>query len=449
MELKNFFLTLSIILSLFTSLGIFLGSEKKSRRKIVFLILSILFSSIYSGSILIFQNLSPENSFLTQPLSFFIFLSPLLMDIFLLEFLLSEHKILRMTSLGISLIYFIIISVVLLNNPSLFYIDFSLSTAGNSITITNDFLYCSYIGFFVLYTLALIIAALPHLKNFRITSVKDEIIVVGIGIFLLRVAMLIFGMILPLKNSNYLWLAPTMTALMVVLAYYAILKHQIIVISKKWLKFTSYVVLITTAAATYMLLFYIIVTYLFKLKNLSSEIFILNFIMVAILFLILPILNEFSQFIHSLIKKDEEYLAYLIKRMNKMYTNIDADKLANFVAKNLHFSYIGIVIDGKIHGSKTENFEKSDIALITALAKPEHGAWQKLDEGTKLMLSSHKIAAVAAMRDAKGGVFGQMLVGLPRGKDELDKSDLEQLEQIVNLIAAMIDSRAKKSTQHK
>ncbi|MBR1801696.1 hypothetical protein IJ768_00500 [Candidatus Saccharibacteria bacterium] len=243
--------------------------------------------------------------------------------------------------------------------------------------------------------------------------------------------------------SSILFFIPIAMGLLLILCYYAILRHNFILLSKKSLKFISYVVIVTTAAAAYMLIFSAIVTFLFKIERLSSEIYILNFLMITILLFILPITHEISQSVHSFIIKDEEYLVHLFGRMSKMYAHADADKLAKFVARNLHLTYVGIVIDKKVHGSKNLDFSSAEIKLIKNLRDPEHDVWQELDSGTKIMLENHKIAAVAAMRESKGKTFGQMLIGLPRGKNELEKADREQIAQIVNFIAAMIDSRSK------
>ena len=52
------------------------------------------------------------------------------------------------------------------------------------------------------------------------------------------------------------------------------------------------------------------------------------------------------------------------------------------------------------------------------------------------------INAVAELQDAKGKTFGQILVGKPQGKMGFERRDLIQLEMIVNLVAAMIDTKA-------
>ena len=274
-------------------------------------------------------------------------------------------------------------------------------------------------------------------------SVKKELLITSLGVAALRIIMLVLFTIVPLSHFGYIWFAPIMISLMLVLGYYAILKCQVIVLSKKWLKFLSYVVIITTAAASYMLIFYLIINVLFKIHNLSTEVYILNFLMVTILFIIMPIVSEVGGFVHTLIKRDDEYLAYLLKKMNKMTTEVDADELAEFIAKQLKFEYVGIVIGKKVHGPKSESFTDAEIKTIIALKNPEHGIWQELDSGAKNILYSHKVEAVAAMRDARGRVFGQMLIGTPRGKNDLSQKDLYELNQIVNLVSAMIDSRAK------
>ena len=50
------------------------------------------------------------------------------------------------------------------------------------------------------------------------------------------------------------------------------------------------------------------------------------------------------------------------------------------------------------------------------------------------------LKAVAELKNAKGKAFGQLIVGKPNGKTSFERRDLVQLEMIINLVAAVIDS---------
>ncbi|MDO4967455.1 MAG: hypothetical protein Q4E70_01665 [Candidatus Saccharibacteria bacterium] len=443
MQLKNFIMILSAITMLLSGFCILVGSRKKERKFTKFYFLSVFFGTIYTISILAFLNLPLNTGAAVKYLGYGIFLAPVLMDIFLLSYILYPFKLFRGFSVFLATLFFLFISFILTFDTADFYNGFSLSTDGNSFNIVSGPIYLSYILFFVISSVFMIIGLLLRAKQIRSLNTKHGLIFLTISGALLRILMVVFGIILPFIKFELIYLSPIMLSLMVILDYYAVLRFQILMLSSRALKVLSYVILVTTAGTAYMLIFYAIITFLFKIRGLSTEIYILTFIMVTILLLILPIMSEVLSFIRSLILKDQVYLAYLLKKMNKMSGKVDADALAEFLASNLHFNYVGIVIGKKVHGSKVEEFSEFEISELNALAEPERGVWQKIDAGTQKILDEHKIKAVAAMFDAKGNVFGQILVGEPTGKEGFERRDLAQLELVINLVSAMIDSRAK------
>lgn len=304
--------------------------------------------------------------------------------------------------------------------------------------------YFGFVIFFMVSSVLMILGTVLRIKNYRSRSAKISLILLTATSAVLRiltVAFCLFSLIYPAYFA-YIWAAPIALALMAIIDYYAVLKYRVIELSSKSLKLLSYVIIIATAGVVYMLIFYAIITFLFKIQGLSTEIYILTFIMVTILLLILPVMSEVLYFIRSLVLKDQFYLGFILKKLNKMSGHTDADEIADFLAGNLHFSYVGIVIGEKVHGPKKEQFTASELEKINQLAEPERGVWQDIDPDTKKILDDHNIKAVAAMFDAKGNVFGQILVGSPSGKAGFEKRDLAQLETIINIVSAMIDSRA-------
>ena len=443
MQLINFVLIIGLIVMFLSGLCMFIGSRKKERKFTKFYLLASIFGSIYTLSVIIFMNLSPRDNGLVPILGLGIFLAPVLTDIFILAYVLHPYKIFQKISIILSTIYFLFISFILIFDTSDFYSGFTLSTDGNSFNIVPGPVYLSFIIFFCLTSLLLILGILLRTKTLKSLSLRHGIILLAIFGAILRFLQIIFGSVVLTNHFGLIWLSPIALMLMAIFDYYAVLRYNVIRISSKSLKILSYVIIIATAGVAYMLIFFTIITFLFKIRGLSTEIYILTFIMVTILLLILPIMSEVLHFIRSLILKDQIYLGYILKKLNKMSGHADADELAEFLALNLHFSYIGILIGKKVHGSKLEDFSDFEIKEINKLAEPERGVWQDIDSGTQIILDNHKIKAVAAMFDAKGNVFGQVLVGTPIGKDGFDKRDLIQLETIVNIISALIDSRAK------
>ena len=194
-----------------------------------------------------------------------------------------------------------------------------------------------------------------------------------------------------------------------------------------------------------MAIFYFIFVHIFKFEDLSETILVLNYIMIVVVMILFPVVNEVTNFINGLIRHGQVNLTFVIKKMNRMATeDVDLDMLAKFLARNLHFNYIGFIVGGKLYGSKPLMVKKSELKPLTDLGDPEYGIWQELDGAAGVFCDNFEIKAVAELRDAKGKSFGQILVGKPLGKMGFERKDLIQLEAIINLVAAMIDTKAEK-----
>ena len=166
--------------------------------------------------------------------------------------------------------------------------------------------------------------------------------------------------------------------------------------------------------------------------------------MITIMMIMLPIIYELSGRVRAMVQADQIDMTSLIRKINKMAPeNTKRPALARFIAEKMHFSYIGLVVKGRLYGSKKLKLPEKEINRIMKLGRPEDGVWQKYNLDIQAMLRGHEIYAVGALRDAKGHVFGQMLVGRPLGKRDFERQDLIQLEMVVNLIAALIDTGAR------
>lgn len=244
--------------------------------------------------------------------------------------------------------------------------------------------------------------------------------------------------------ANVQWLGPIIICLSIALLYYAILSRKIIALKTLPLRFLSYVVIMSSAAVIYMVILNVIVYWIFKIRSAPTEIMVLSFIMMVIVMVLLPIIYELSGKVRAMVQADQVDMTSLIRKINRLAPeNTKRPALARFIAQQMHFSYIGLVIKDRLYSSRELKLPEEEIHRIMKLGRPEQGVWQKYNLDVQAMLRGHDIYAVAALRDAKGHVFGQMLVGKPLGKADFERQDLIQLEMVVNLIAAVIDTGAR------
>ena len=224
--------------------------------------------------------------------------------------------------------------------------------------------------------------------------------------------------------------------------FYSTMKYRMIAISSRWLQTFAYGVLVTVGAVIYILIFYIIFTALFKGPNPSGAILVLNFLMIVIVLLLLPVLNEVRATFRSMIMVGQVDIAYVIKKLNKLAAkNVDLRELAAFLADHLHFAYIGFIVNGRLYGSKALALSAEELEAITHLRSAGRGeVWQEPNKAVQKVLDDLDLKAVAELRNAKGRPFGQLLVGKPLGKTSFERRDLIQLEMMINLVATVIDS---------
>ena len=251
---------------------------------------------------------------------------------------------------------------------------------------------------------------------------------------------LIFNLILPLWTWDYVWIGPLAVSTTIIAFYYSILRYHAIGLYSRWLKVLTYIVIIATSAVIYMIIFNIIFAALFKGSTPSTEVIVLNFIMILIIFLLAPAMNEINMIIQSLMSNQKINMLYIIKKLSKVSPHgTDIKELASFLAEYMHFEYIGFLIDGIVYGSDNRIIPADSIKMTEGLGNPEHGVWQEFDESTEVWQKLN-FSAVAALRTASGKTYGQVMVGKPRGKKSFTRRDLVQVETIINLTSVIIDS---------
>lgn len=243
--------------------------------------------------------------------------------------------------------------------------------------------------------------------------------------------------------EEYSYVFYLIAAVVAFVTYLEVIKYRFFDVRNAIVKVWNYVTLASCAVIVYVIFYYFIAKELFHF-HVNSDAIAINMIMILILVVILPILNGLNTAINARVLVQRVDLTYVIKRLNFLAThNVKLASLAAFLAKNLHFKTVGIVVDGKLYASsKKMRLSKDEISSIAKL-KDSDGVWQKISGKTEKTLNERGIKAVAVMRDAKGHPFGQVLIGQPMGKIDFEKRDLNEVSAILNLVASIVDSKNK------
>lgn len=443
MQLITILLYVVATLAILSGLAVFLGARKDDKAHGLHWLIATIGASLWTAGIATFISLKPEYEAIAPVVILWgIYIAPLLMDIGMMCFLLWKSTFGKIISVLFAVVS-IALAALMIYNPSLLYSSYEISPKGNSVFLTGKWFSLTYAGVIITGTTIMLIALLCQTVKARSKNIRSGNLFFLVALSIAGVLSLVFDIIMPLLGRyDVIWPGPLGMATTVIAVYYAILRYRMMQLSASWLRVLSYIILMTSAAIVYMVIFFIIFTALFKIPNPSASIFILNFIMIVIVLLLMPVLNELSAFINSLINTGQVDLGYVVKKLNHMATNVNLNELADFLADHLHFAYIGFLIDGRLYGSSALALSTSELREVSKLKTPEKGIWQEFNQPVSDAFHRLDINAVAQLNNAKGKPFGQILVGKPQGKMSFEHRDLIQLEMIINLVAAVIDTKA-------
>lgn len=444
MSLVSILLLAAAILAVLTGLGALLGAAKADRGRLAWFFVATLGTAVWALSISGFLGLKETASLEAATwLVFGIYLSALVMAPALFGYSAWKYKLGKVATISY-IVLAIFLAIALIHDPEILVEELTLSVrTGNAVTIRHGWFYLVYFAYFCTCLpgfLLILFYRAKHTKNKRVRT----------GDFVLFAGMLLscgftstFDLILPFFGRyDLIWIGPFLTTVVIVCFFYAIIKYRVVSVSAQWMRILAYVVVMTMSVMAYMLIFYTIFTVLFKTPNPSAAVLVLNFLMIVIVLLLMPVINEAMMSIRSTISVGQVDLAYVVKKLNKLAArNIDLRDLAGFLADHLHFTYVGFIINDRLYGSKPLAMTADEVLQITHMRSASKGeVWQEPNKAVRKVLDELDLKAVAKLRNAKGKTFGQLVVGKPLGKSSFERRDLIQLEMIINLVATVIDS---------
>lgn len=301
MQLIVILLATVSILTFLSGAIVFFGSSKKERLRSLCYFLAATFATTWMISISLFLTADPSWVHAINWHVNWTFASAILIDVAFLGYIAWHEKYGKIVSLFF-LIFGVTICTLIFCNPGLLYSEIILDRTGNSIVLNIGPLYIAYIVFFASIVPAVVITLVTQYIRSRSSRKKngDMIIMVSFGISSL---LTFFGdLILPLLgNWEMVWLGPLALAVTIIAFYYTILRYRSLNLSSIWLKIFSYIVVISSIAIVYMVIFSIVFAALFRGSTPSSEVIILNFIMILIFMAFMPAMSELSSFVRSLI----------------------------------------------------------------------------------------------------------------------------------------------------
>ena len=180
---------------------------------------------------------------------------------------------------------------------------------------------------------------------------------------------------------------------------------------------------------------------LFKVSSPSMNVIVLNIIMITVVILLFPVLNEISGYVRSLVDVHSVDLVYIVKKLNALSKEyINYPELAEFLAQHLHFQYIGLIVNNKLYSSKAVKVSNAEVDKINKLKAGKHGVWVEMNKDVKELVRNTGAEGVAVLKDSHGEEVGKILIGRPLGGINFNSRDLGEIETALTLLAVAISS---------
>lgn len=428
------------ILTILSGIAVIAGSNKKERGTAMWFLLIAIGATIWSLSVGAFLNLNTGDDAVALQLVQTVFISSAVTMIALVGNTSWGYKIGKLVT-AVMAVVGLVLSILVILIPKAVFASIDLKNSGN--VVYFEIAPCS-----IIYGMLIVICALVafiflayQIKHSRRKSVRNGFMVYLIGLAITIVCSLVCDLVLPMNGyCKLMWVGPVTVSATMLGYYYAILRYRLLQLSSSWMKILTYVIIMASCAIVYSLIFFLIFAALFHMASPSPAVLLLNFIMIMIVLLLMPVVNEASAFIKSLASTQEVDIVYVIKKLNTLASkNVNLKELSGFLAEHMHFSFVVFLIDGKAYGDGV-TLSASEIVQINGLKLSNNGVWQDFNEPVSRIAAKQDINAIAELRDAKGAVFGQIVIGKPTGKIHFERKDLLQFEMIVNLVAALAES---------
>lgn len=438
MQLIVILLYVVAALTILTGLSVFFGTNRQSRLNTTWFFVATLGTAIWAASIANFLSLPSGADDFAAFLVVGIIIGITVNDIALLGYLGWNTKIGKVLTALFFVLGAVLVSILIYDH-TVFYTAFELGGEWNRMFTVQGWYFVALIVYYTLMAFCYTSFLSASIKKTKNKMVKLGQRVFYVGLVISGLSALFFDLILLEKAPHLIWIGPMAISAALLTLYYSVVRCRTVVMSANWMKILSFIILASSGAVIYILIFYVIFVALFRIPNPSPQVLFLNIIMATIVLCLLPTVSEIYNFMKSFIATKDIDVGYITKKMNRLTKRtLDLKELAGFLADHLHFEYIGFLINGRLYGSGNLEISNEELALISKLKIPERGIRQDIKPISKICSDSN-IRDIALLYNTKNEVFGQIIVGPQTFKRNLDAKDIIEIEMIINLAAAIIN----------
>ena len=453
MNLINILVIAISVLTILSAVALMCGSSRKERGRSLWFLFAAIGEVMWGVGIAVALSLPPTDAgYAVMPWALkCLYVGALMMDSTILGYVAWKYKTGKIVT-TFFVVVAAILSVIFLYDPSVLYTGFTLSYSGNSLQYLmpadGGWFFAVYIAFFCTVVPAFCLALLYQIKHAKNKDMKKGYWFFLVGLAVAGFVSLIFDLILAPVRYDLIWIGPLLIGLVMLGFYYAVLRYRMITLSAGWLKAMSTIVLVSMVIIVYLLIFHIVFSALFKVTSPSWQVILLNFIMVAIVLLLAPAIAEIWAMIKSLMMTKQIDITYIVKKLSRLdWRKVNYRELSGFLAEHMHFEYVGFLVNGKYFTDDDYKIPVDKLVEVPGLKLAEKGIWQNMSGLDKNMVHEYGVYRVAMLMGANGDVIGQVLLGKPTTKTNLDRQDEAEVEMILSLIGTMIESGDRKTAK--
>lgn len=301
MQLIMILIVMVGLLTILSGIIVFFGPAKGDRIRSAWYLIMTIFVSLWMASLAYFVSAGPDAIDAVYAHVSCAFISAILLDAAFLGYSAWNKKYGKLITL-IFLVFGLVICGAILVDHCALYSEIILSNTGNQIIFNINPFYFAYNGYFATIVPATLLIYLRDFLHTRSKRWRHSSLAIMLSYGAASAIVLVTNLIMPIFGQCAAsWVGPLAVAIVILMIYFMILRYRIIRLSLRWLRVFSYIVVVTTIAVIYMIIFSIIFAALFRGSTPSIEVIVLNFIMIVIFIALMPVMNGFINFINKLI----------------------------------------------------------------------------------------------------------------------------------------------------
>ncbi len=301
MQLIIILLVTVSILTFLSGAIVFFGSTKGNRIRSGWYFAAAIFATVWMVAISAFLIADASRADVVSWHINWIFASALLLDATFLGYVAWQAKYGKVLTIAF-VVFAAVISALIFTAPNLLYSNVNFAPTGNTIDIVIGPLYVTYIAFFALILPVIVTNLLLQYSKTKSERKRGGDIVTMVSFGISSVLTVIFDVVMPLLGRwDMVWVGPLALAITIIAVYYTILRYRSLDLNSIWLKIFSYIVITASLSIIYMIIFSLVFAGMFRGATPSTEVIILNFIMIFIVIILMPAISNITMHIRSLV----------------------------------------------------------------------------------------------------------------------------------------------------